>query len=186
VSVFGIPLEVIPEQEKQNQYMLKNYLKVAFRNLARNKGFSIINISGLAVGMASASLILLWVQHEISFDRFHKLNNRLYEVWTNGIRDGGLQSGIPTPQLMGPALKKDYPEIENAARIGWEQPILFEYHEKHIKATGTWADPVFLTMFSFPLLKGDAQTALNDPHSLVITLQMSKKLFGEEDPWVKF
>jgi len=162
--------------------MLKNYLKVAFRNLTRNKGFSIINISGLAVGMASASLILLWVQHEISFDRFHKLNNRLYEVWTNGIRDGGLQSGIPTPQLMGPALKKDYPEIENAARIGWEQPILFEYNEKHIKATGTWADPAFLTMFSFPLLKGDAKTALNDPHSLVITLQMSKKLFGEEDP----
>ncbi len=162
--------------------MLKNYIKIAFRNLFRNKSFSLINIGGLAIGMASAILILLWVQNEISFDRFHKKNNRLYEVWENNISDGALQTGLATPQLMGPALKNDYPEIESTARISWDQPILFGYGDKHIKATGTWADPSFLTMFSFPLLMGDAKTALNDPHSLVITEKISKKLFGDEDP----
>jgi putative ABC transport system permease protein len=162
--------------------MFKNYFKVAFRNLLRNKGFSVINISGLAIGMASAILILLWVQNEISYDRFHEKNSRLYEVWGNSIYDGALQTGLATPQLMGPALKNDYPEIESAARISWNSSILFGYGDKHIKATGTWADPSFLTMFSFPLLKGNATTALNDPYSLVITEKMSRKLFGDEDP----
>ncbi len=162
--------------------MLKNYIKIAFRNLLRNKGFSVINISGLAIGMASAILILLWVQNEISYDRFHEKNNRLYEVWGNSIYDGALQTGLPTPQLMGPALKNDYPEIESAARISWNQAILFGYGDKIIKATGTWADPSFLTMFSFPLLKGNPSTALIDPYSLVITEKMSRKLFGVEDP----
>ncbi len=162
--------------------MLKNYIKIAFRNLFRNKGFSLINIGGLAIGMASAILILLWVQNEISYDRFHEKNSRLYEVWENNISDGALQTGLATPQLMGPALKNDYPEIESTARISWDQSILFGYGDKHIKATGTWADPSFLTMFSFPLLMGDAKTALNDPHSLVITEKLSKKLFGDENP----
>ena len=165
--------------------MLKNYFKIALRNLLRNKGFSVINISGLAIGMASAIIILLWVQNEVSFDRFHANDKRLYEVWENDVRDGGLQSGVPTPQLMGPALRKDYPEIENAARIGWDQSILFGYGEKHVKADGAWADPSFLTMFSFPFLKGDPSSALNDPHSVVITQKMAKKLFGDEDPMGK-
>jgi putative ABC transport system permease protein len=162
--------------------MFRNYLKIAFRNLLRNKGFSIINISGLVIGMASAILILLWVQNEVSYDRFHEKNNRLYEVWGNNISDGALQSGVPTPQLMGPALKSDYPEIESATRVSWNMSILFGYGDKHLKASGIWVDPSFLTMFSFPLLRGDAQTALNDPHSLVITEKMSKKLFGDENP----
>src|SRR5450432_143204 len=152
--------------------MLKNYFKVAFRNLLRNKGFSVINILGLAIGMASAVIILLWVRNEVSYDRFHANDKRLYEVWENDLRDGGLQSGVSTPQLMGPALKKDYPEIESAARIGWNQYILFGYGEKHLKANGTWADPSFLTMFSFPLLKGNPKTALIDPYSVVITEKM--------------
>lgn len=162
--------------------MLKNYFKIAFRNLFRNKGFSIINISGLVIGMASAVLILLWVQNEVSYDRFHEKNDRLYEVWSNGISDGRLNSGTNTPQLMGPALKTDYPEIENVTRVSWNMSILFGYGDKHVKASGIWVDPSFLTMFSFPLLRGDAKTALNDPHSLVITEKMSKKLFGDENP----
>ena len=162
--------------------MFRNYLKIAFRNLLRNKGFSIINISGLVIGMASAILILLWVQNEVSYDRFHKKNDRLYEVWGNGVSDGKLNSGTNTPQLMGPALKTDYPEIENATRVSWNMSLLFGYGDKHVKASGIWVDPSFLTMFSFPLLRGDAKTALNDPHSLVITEKMSKKLFGDEDP----
>ena len=165
--------------------MLKNYFKVAFRSLLRNKGFSVINILGLAIGMASAAIILLWVQNEISYDRFHDKDKRLFEIWQNDLRDGGLQSGTPTPQLLGPALKKDYPEIENAARIGWNQYILFGYQNKSVKVNGTWADPSFLTMFSFPLLKGDPKTALLDPHSIVLTQSAAKKLFGDENPMGK-
>ena len=162
--------------------MIKNYFKIAFRSLLRNKSFSVINILGLAIGMASAILILLWVQNEVSYDRFHTKENRLYEIWENESRDGELQSGVPTQQLLGPALKKDYPEIENTARIGWNQYILFGNKEKSIKAIGTWADPSFLTMFSFPLLKGDPATALNDPHSIVITEKMARKIFGNDNP----
>jgi putative ABC transport system permease protein len=162
--------------------MLRNYIKIALRNLLRNKGFSVINIGGLAIGMASAVLILLWVQNEVSYDRFYEKNNRLYEVWGNSVYDGALQTGLPTPQLMGPALKNDYPEIENATRVSWDMSLLLGYGDKHLKASGIWVDPSFLTMFSFPLLIGNAKTALNDPHSLVITEKMSKKLFGDENP----
>ena len=161
--------------------MLKNHFLTAYRNILRNKGFSIINISGLAIGMASAALIILWIQNEISYDRFHTNKKRLYLACTNITRDGVKQTGMVTPQLMGPALKTDCPEIENTARIGWTQPVLFGYNEKKIKVNGTWADPSFLSMFSFPLIKGDKVTALNDPHSVVLTETMAKKLFGEEE-----
>jgi putative ABC transport system permease protein len=162
--------------------MLKNYIKIASRNLLRNKGFSMINIGGLAIGMASSVLILLWVQNEMSFDRFHKKNDRLYEVFGNVRMDGAIQSQTPSPELLGPALKKDYPEVDETARIGWDQNMLVTYKEKLLKPTGNWADASFLTMFSFPLLKGDAKTALSDPYSMVVTEKLAKSLFGSEDP----
>ncbi len=162
--------------------MFKNYIKIALRNLLRNKGFSTINIGGLAIGMASSILILLWVQNEMSFDQFHKKNDRLYEVFGNVRMDGAIQSQTPSPELLGPALKKDYPEVDESARIGWDQNMLVTYKEKLLKPTGNWADASFLTMFSFPLLKGDAKTALNDPHSMVVTEKLAKSLFGSEDP----
>ena len=162
--------------------MIKNYLKVAFRNLFRNKGFSIINISGFAIGMASAVLILLWIQDELGYDRFHHNEDRLFQVWSSDELNGGIRSLVFTPQMLAPALKKDYPEVQDAARIGWSFPSLFTYKDKKLKITGTWADPSFLTMFNFPVLKGDAKTALHDPYSVVITQAMAKKLFGDEDP----
>ena len=165
--------------------MFSNYFKVAFRNLLRNKSFSLINISGLAVGMASAVLILLWVENEMSFDRFHEKNDRLYEVYGNVRMDGVLQSQVPMPELLAPTLKRDYPEVDQTCRIGWDQNLLMTYQEKHLKPTGTWADGSFLTMFSFPLLKGDSRSALNDPYSLVVTEKLAKTLFGSEDPMGK-
>ncbi len=162
--------------------MLKNYFKIALRNLFRNKGFSFINISGLAIGMASAVLILLWVQNELSYDRFHKKGDRLYEVWQNAKRDGGLQSGLNTPELMAPALKKDYAEIEETARLGWNQNSLMTFGKKQLKPAGTWADASFLTMFSFPLLKGDPRSVLKDPYSMVVTQRLAGELFGSENP----
>src|SRR5215208_6068882 len=99
--------------------MLRNYLKIAVRNLLRNRFFSIINISGLAVGMASAILILLWIQNELSYDQFHENKDRIYQVWNRSQFDGKLQSWGTTPKIMGPTLKKDYADIEDAVRVHW-------------------------------------------------------------------
>lgn len=162
--------------------MFRNYFKVAFRSLLRNKGFTIINICGLATGMASAVLILLWIQHELSFDRFHEKSDRLYEVFTHNIVDGELQTMAPTPEMLGPVMQHDYPEVESAARIGWNQQLLITTGDKSLKAAGAWADSSFLTMFSFPLVKGNVHTALKDPYAMVITEKLAKKMFGDEDP----
>src|SRR5882724_7611481 len=127
--------------------MLRNYFKVALRNLLRNKGFSIINISGLAIGMASAILILLWIQNEISYDRFHAKGDRLYQVWSNDKIDGTIRSLTNTPEIMAPALKKDYPEIEDVTRISWTRNLISANGDKNLLSTGAVVDPVFLSMF---------------------------------------
>src|ERR1043165_2807816 len=101
--------------------MFKNYFKVAFRNLRRSKGFSIINISGLAIGMASAILILLWIQNEMSFDKFHKAQDRLFMAWNRGPIDNKLECWSTTPKVLGPTLKSDYPEVEKETRVNWGQ-----------------------------------------------------------------
>ena len=165
--------------------MLKSYLLVAFRNLVRKKGFSTLNILGLAIGMASAMLILLWIQHEISYDRFHPNETHLYEAYSSNVEDGKIRAGVPTPQLLAPAIKHDYPEVAEAARIGWTNYTLFAFHNKSLKEKGTWADPSFLSMFGFPLLKGNPATALQDPYSVVITEKLAASLFGDSDPMGK-
>src|SRR5450432_2949865 len=116
--------------------MLKNYFKIAFRNLRRNKGFSLINISGLAIGMASAILILLWIQNEVSYDRFHANTDRLYEVFGNDIVGGEIKTGMPTPEIMAPVLKNDIPELERVSRISWGEEYLFTVGDKSLKAKG--------------------------------------------------
>src|SRR4029453_6311609 len=99
------------------------FFKIAYRNLLRNKGFSIINISGLAIGMASAVLILLWIQNEVSHDRFHKKLDRLYQVWSNDKINGSIRSLTNTPEIMAPSLKEDYPEIEEVTRVSWTRNL---------------------------------------------------------------
>jgi putative ABC transport system permease protein len=161
--------------------MLKNYFKIAVRNLLRNKGFSILNISGLAIGMASAVLILLWIQNEISYDRFHAKTDRIYEVWGNDVVSGKINSGTNTPEIMAPVLKNDAPEIDEVSRIDWGQDYLFSIGDKNLKASGNLVDPDFLSMFSFPFAKGNAKTALADPYSIVLTEKLAKKIFGNEE-----
>lgn len=161
--------------------MLKNYLKIAWRNLIINKAFSVINISGLAIGMASAILIFLWVENEVSYDRFHANIKQLYEVWGNDVYDGSIRSGTPTPEIMAPVLKNDVIEIDKVSRIDWGNEYLFTVGDKSLKAKGNLVDPDFLNMFSFPLMKGDANTALNDPYSILLTENLAKKIFGNDD-----
>jgi putative ABC transport system permease protein len=162
--------------------MLKNYLIIAFRNLWRNKIYSFINIFGLAIGLSSAMLIFLWMNDELNFDQFHQKRAVLYKAWNRAVFDGELRCWFTTPSLLGPALKKDYPEVKAFSRYNWENLRLLRYGNKTLHVSGTNVDPDFLTMFSFPLLKGNPQTALNDIQSIVITESLAKKLFGAQNP----
>lgn len=161
--------------------MLRNYLKIAFRNLTRNKSFSILNIAGLAIGMASAMLILLWVQNELKYDNFYKNSDRLYQSWNRDRVNKGINCWNNTPKILGPTLKKDYPEVEKATRVNWDATTLLNVGEKKLNVTGTMVDPDFLTMFGFPFLSGNMNTALDNPGDIVITSKLAKELFGDED-----
>jgi putative ABC transport system permease protein len=166
--------------------MLKNYFLVAWRNLLRKKSFSILNITGLAIGMAAAILILLWIQHEISFDKSYQNKDRIYEVWNRYKQgDGKLHSWKNTPKVMAKAMQEDYPEIERTARVNYPFPVLFSVSDKRITARGSMVDSSFLQIFNFPLLKGDPARVLNDVYSIVITEKLAKSIFGEEDPMGK-
>jgi ABC-type antimicrobial peptide transport system permease subunit len=160
--------------------MFKNYLLVAWRNLWKNKAFSLLNISGLAIGMASAILILLWIRNEVSYDRFHQHKDDIYEAWNRGSFDGSLQCWNNTPKILGPTLKKDYPEIQDVVRTnsGW---FVTAVGEKKMSTQYLMADTGFLSMFSFPLVEGNKRTALNSVYSIVITEKMAKQMFGKED-----
>jgi hypothetical protein len=112
--------------------MFKNYFKIAFRNLFRNKAFSFINIAGLAVGMASAMLILLWIQNEMSHDRFHEKIDRLYTMNNRDKFNGALWAWSTTPKILGPTLKQDYPEVEEFTRRN-ETGILIHHRRQALK-----------------------------------------------------
>ena len=161
--------------------MLKNFFKIAFRNLLRNKGFSAINITGLAVGMASAILIFLWIQNEISYDQFHEKKDRIYEAWNRARFDGKLMCWNTTPKILARTLEHDLPEVERAVRVNWGSNFLFSIGDKRITKTGNMVDTGFLQLFSFPLLKGNPSTALNDMHSIVLTEACAKSFFGNEE-----
>jgi len=160
--------------------MIKNFLKIAYRNLWRNKGFSAINIAGLAIGMAAAMLIFLWVQNEISYDRFYKDTDRISVLYSRDMNNGQIDVWNRVPALMAPALKKDYPEVENAARFRTVY-FLVTKGDKHLNGEGAFADSSFLSVLNFPLLKGSAKTALNGNHNIVITDALAVKLFGNDD-----
>jgi putative ABC transport system permease protein len=160
--------------------MLKNYLRIAFRNLVKNKFQSSINIIGLALGMASATLLLLNIQYGFSIDQFHEKKTHIYEAFTKGIRDGKLSCWDQTSSPLTPALE-GYPEIRNIAREAGLN-MLFRYNDKKIAAYGNATDNAFLSMFSFPLAAGIVQTALKDPNDIVITQQLAVRLFGAQDP----
>ena len=164
--------------------MLKNYIIVALRNLVRNKAFSFINILGLALGISCSMLILLWVQSELAVDKFHQHSDRLFRILEKQqYSDGNIFVFNSTPGPMAPVIKEKYPEIELAARITWEENHLFSANNKSnsFYQLGRFADEDFLKMFSFPLEKGDENTALKDPYSIVVSDKMAKLFFPEED-----
>ncbi|HEY9256901.1 ABC transporter permease [Chitinophaga sp.] len=160
--------------------MIRNFFKVTYRNLLRNKGFSAINITGLAIGMAAAILILLWIQDELSYDEFHENKDRIYEVWNHVPFEGKVSSWNSVSALTAHALEKDLPEVERAVRLK-STDFLLSVGDKKIMKTGNAVDTGFLQMFSFPMRRGNAATALNEMYSIVLTEKTAKILFGNED-----
>jgi len=162
--------------------MFKNYLVVTFRNLFKNGVYSFINIAGLAIGIACSILILLWVEHETSYDKFLPKNDRLYQVWINAKFDGKINAWRSVPLPTYEAMKDSDANITNSVVIGWGSTHLLQVEEKKMNKKGYYASKEFLEMFQYPLIEGSAETALDDPYSIVLTQSAAKALFGDEDP----
>ena len=158
--------------------MFKNYLKIAFRNIIRHKAYSTINILGLAIGMACSILILLWVQNELSYDRFHVNADEVYRITCNA---GEFKAAV-NPAGMPAGLKAQIPAVKNFVRLSEPSTNLFEVGNRKFEEKRVfYADSTFLQVFSFPLVKGDAKTALQRIDGVLITEDMAKKYFGQEE-----
>ena len=162
-----------------NTTMLKNFLKVAIRNAIRYKGFTALNLLGLLVGIASSILILLWVNDEVSMDKFHENGDEIYQVFRNMKQTGGeVSTTYSIPKPMADLMKTEYSEVNEVAQISWLISMDFEKGEDISSEQGFFATPNFLTLFSFEMLLGDKETALGDLSSIVISKSVAEKYFG--------
>lgn len=158
--------------------MFKNHFKTALRNLWRNKTFSSINILGLALGLACSLLIMLWVSDEYKVDAFHTNDSQLYSVFQRRFDDGQIIGSYATPGLLAGELKRVMPEVQYAAAYTWNELHTFEANNKIIKQNGSYAEQDFFTMFSYPLLQGNAVTALRTSVDIAISKKMAEDFFG--------
>lgn len=163
--------------------MLKNYLKIAWRSLLKNKAYSLLNITGLAAGMAVALLIALWMVNEFSYDKFLPNYTRLYKVEMNFTnKHDGVRTIDGSPLPLVDVLRSEIPEIKQVAESDWMDKHSLMVGEKKINTNGAIIGSDFLNMFQYPLLQGHASTVLKDPYSIVLTASTAKALFGNEDP----
>ncbi|HWD89132.1 MAG TPA: ABC transporter permease [Mucilaginibacter sp.] len=161
--------------------MIKTFIRTAIRNLQKNKGFSFLNIFGLAIGITCAALIFLWVENEVSYDTNNLKKDRLYLVKENQKYDTYVYTHSSTPGIMGPEVKETLPGIANTCRTSeGGTTYLFSQGDKSVYATGQYADPSIFSMFTLPFVQGNAQTAFKQYHSIVITERAAKKFFGNE------
>ncbi|BAU54494.1 ABC transporter permease [Mucilaginibacter gotjawali] len=162
--------------------MLKNYLKIAWRNLGKNRLYSIINIGGLAIGMAVSFILLIYVYNEFSFDKFNTNSDRLYRVMRNQPSNGEILTGDATPVPLAPAMIKDFPEIDRITRATWPYDRLVNYKNQGLKVNTMAADPSFLQMFTVDFIYGNKKDALSDLSSIVLTESAAKAIFGNINP----
>lgn len=159
--------------------MLKNYLKTTFRNLWKTKGYSFLNIFGLAIGITCASLIFLWVEDEISYDNHFPNKEHIYISKSKQPHDGGTYVFEANPGPLAPAIKAELPGVKYAARVNWPMPLLFNLEENSLYQTGFYADPDFMDIFSLEFVAGDRASAMNNINDIVLTQTAAQRLFGE-------
>lgn len=162
--------------------MFKNYFKIAWRGLIRNKLYSAINIGGLGAGMAVSFILLIYVYNEVTFDSFHQNKDRIYKVMKNQPANGEINTGDATPVQLAGALQKDYPEIEAITRTNWGYDQLLNYNNKPLKFNLMSVDASYLNIFTLDFVKGNKQDAFRDMSSVIITESVVKALFGDKDP----
>ncbi len=163
--------------------MFKNYLKIAIRNIIKYKGYTFINITGLAVGMACCIFILAYIIDEISFDRFHEKADNIYRVTTKGIISGRTIEVATIPAPMAKAMVNDFPEVLDAVRFRSFGNVIVSYKDKqYFESEFLYTDNSIFDIFSFNLILGDPETALKTPYTVVITQEIAHKYFGNENP----
>lgn len=162
---------------------MNNFMKFMLRNISRNKGFTFINVTGLAIGMAASLLILLWIREELSYDKFNRNAENIYRVEEDQYYSNGRYHVTVTPQPSGPEWKEKIPGIVEQTRINRLPRILFRKDEQaFFESSVVAADSGFFKMFTLPFIRGESGTALNNPHSIVLSRTLAEKYFGDTDP----
>ena len=181
-QVSGSILSLVKRSVSWGGIMLKNYFIIALRNIRRNKVYSFINMAGLAVGIASFVLISLFIRYHLSYDRYNENASRIYRIATESKMHGRTTALTSNP--MAPELVREFPEIVHAVRIDRvNQKVLMRYEHKYFKEEGFYlSDPCVFKVFSFPLIKGNPDSALKEKYSVVISETTAKKYFGDDDP----
>jgi len=163
--------------------MYTNYLKTGWRGLVKNKAFSLINISGLSLGLVCSVLIALWVQDEYKVDAFHANLDRIYTITSTEYSGHEITyGGYDTPGLLGEELKKVFPEVELGCNTSWNEWRTLSVGDRKVKQPGIYAGPDFLKIFSYPLLFGSRETALNAPQSLALSRKMATTMWTSRLP----
>ncbi len=163
--------------------MWRNFFTVALRNIGKNKVFTLINISGLAIGMASSILILMFILKELSYDRFHENRDRIHRLYIDGVMGEQTFRGAWTSMIMAPTFTNEIPEIEKFVRFDvYNQRLIWYDGEKHIEDHFLFADSTIFDIFSINFLRGDPTTALSRSNSVVITEEKARLYFGDRDP----
>ncbi len=164
--------------------MFKNYFQMAFRNLRKHKGYTVINVFGLAFGLSAAILILLYLQFEISYDRFHEKVDSIYRVCIRSLREGRFESESPIfTAPIGQDMKKDFPEVEDFVRMSTPRTAYLAVDNRAFRLDRiSYASPSLWTVFGFSLLSGDPESSLTDPFSIVLSSQTAKRIIGSQDP----
>lgn len=162
-------------------YMFNHFFKIFFRNSLKNSGYSLINISGLATGLACSIFIFLWVIDEISFDEFHEHKNRIFKVMANHAFDEGTQTYDDSPGPLAAALKT-LPEVEESCRLAFGNKVLLQYEDKSIYENAIYADPGIFQVFTIPIRSGDPDNPISDNNSIAISQSLAEKYFSDESP----
>src|SRR6185295_9305565 len=159
--------------------MIGNYLKHIRRGLLTNSIYSLLNITGLTIGLTCFAFIVLWVKDELSYDKFNRNYDRIYRLTGTAKTETGISESAVSSAPMAKALKDDYPEVENTVRLDMREEIVTHHGEQVLQPGILLADPSFFTVFSYHLTRGDA---LNEPFTIILTESVAKKYFGDKDP----